>query len=149
MNALLRPALYGAVHGVLAVDGGGERGNGTKGSASGEGGDSVDEARAPRDGGAEGDGGRWDVVGPLCETGDVLARDVSLDGVAAGSLLAVRDAGAYGYVMASEYNAHPRPAQVWIDGDRWATITPRLTYDEMLGHERLAPWQETAPPDAG
>jgi len=125
MNALLRPALYGAVHGVLAVDGG----------AGGAG--------TPKD------GVRWDVVGPLCETGDVLARDVSLDGVAAGSLLAVRDAGAYGYVMASEYNAHPRPAQVWIDGDRWATITPRLTYDEMLGHERLAPWQETAPPDAG
>ena len=125
MNALLRPALYGAVHGVLAVDGG----------AGGAG--------TPKD------GVRWDVVGPLCETGDVLARDVSLGGVGAGSLLAVRDAGAYGYVMASEYNAHPRPAQVWIDGDRWATITPRLTHDEMLGHERLAPWQETPPPDAG
>jgi diaminopimelate decarboxylase len=96
-----------------------------------------------------GDEARWDVVGPLCETGDVLVRDVSLGGVGAGSLLAVRDAGAYGYVMASEYNAHPRPAQVWVDGDRWAIITPRLTFDEMLGRERLAPWQETAPPAAG
>jgi diaminopimelate decarboxylase len=116
MNALLRPALYGARHGVLTLNG-----------------DGVEEV--------------WDVVGPLCEAGDVLARGVPLAGADVGSLLAVRDAGAYGYVMASEYNTHPRPAQVWIDGDRWATITSRRTFDEMLAGEELAPWQRPVPHD--
>ena len=111
MNALLRPALYGATHRVTPV---------------------VESS---------GDPGVWDVVGPLCETGDVLAREVSLSGVGVGTLLAVRDTGAYGFVMASEYNAHPRPAQIWISGDRWAVITPRATYEEMTRGESLAPWQ--------
>ncbi len=114
MNALLRPALYGAAHEVIVVG-------------------ASDDRTA-----------RWDVVGPLCESGDVLARDVDLTGVEAGSLLAVRDAGAYGYVMASEYNAHPRPAQVWVDGDRWAVITARRTVDEMLEGERMPPWYESS-----
>jgi diaminopimelate decarboxylase len=158
MNALLRPALYGAVHGVLVVDRSEDGDPGDDRADAGEGRwmasssishSSASESMTTSLPVTRGDEARWDVVGPLCETGDVLARNVSLGGVGAGSLLAVRDAGAYGYVMASEYNAHPRPAQIWIDGDRWATITPRLTFDEMLGHERLAPWQETAPPAAG
>lgn len=112
MNALLRPALYHAAHRVIRVD--------------------ADAAEARR----------YDVVGPLCETGDVLARNVFLPEVAVGSLLAVADAGAYGYVMSSEYNSHPRPAQVWVAGDRWAVIAPRPTMKQMLESERLAPWQE-------
>jgi diaminopimelate decarboxylase len=64
-----------------------------------------------------------------------------------GTLLAVRDSGAYGFVMSSEYNAHPRPAQVWVDGDRWATITPRCSFDEMLHGEQLAPWQVSSGED--
>jgi diaminopimelate decarboxylase len=91
--------------------------------------------------GGEGDPEEWDVMGPLCESGDVLARAARLRGVAPGALLAVRDAGAYGFVMASEYNSHPKPPQVWVEGDRWAVITPRPTFDEMLAGERLAPWQ--------
>ncbi len=115
MNALLRPALYGAVHRVIAIEPG----------------------RGPRI--------AWDVVGPLCETGDVLARGVELAGVDVGSLLAVCDVGAYGYVMSSEYNAHPRPAQVWVDAGRWTVISARRTPAEMLEGERLPPWQPIAP----
>jgi len=110
MNALLRPALYGARHAVRMID----------------------------DDGTE---DTWDVMGPLCEAGDVLARGARLAGAEVGSLLAVCDAGAYGFVMSSEYNAHPRPPQVWIDGSRWSTITPRRTHAEMLAGELLAPWQ--------
>ncbi|MGD8816254.1 MAG: diaminopimelate decarboxylase [Acidobacteriota bacterium] len=118
MNALLRPALYGARHAVRVI-----------------GGDGAEEI--------------WDVMGPLCEAGDVLARSARLQGAAVGSLLAVCDTGAYGFVMSSEYNAHPRPPQIWIDGNRWSTITPRRTYDEMLDGECLAPWQPPVPDPAG
>lgn len=91
--------------------------------------------------GGEGAAEEYDVMGPLCESGDVLARGARLRGAAPGALLAVRDAGAYGFVMSSEYNTHPRPTQVLVDDGRWAIITPRPTFEQMLAAERLAPWQ--------
>jgi diaminopimelate decarboxylase len=114
MNALLRPALYGASHEVFRVGAGG------------------------------GNTRLYDVVGPLCEAGDVLAEKVRLPEVEAGDLLAIGQVGAYGYVMASEYNARPRPVQVWIDGDEWEVITPRRTAGQMLADERIASWQGRA-----
>jgi len=111
MNALLRPALYGASHPVFRV--------------------------------TEGDGAKrhYDVVGPLCEAGDVLAKGAELSEIQVGDLLAVGQVGAYGYVMSSEYNARPRPAQVWVEGDRWAVISAGRTIQQMLGDETTAPWQ--------
>ena len=80
-----------------------------------------------------------DVVGPVCESGDFLALGRPMPDVGAGSLLAVRHAGAYGYVMASNYNSRSRPAEVLVDGDRWAVVTVRETIDDQLRNERIAP----------
>ena len=66
-----------------------------------------------------------DVVGPVCETGDFLALDRPLPGVLAGERLAVLGAGAYGFVMSSNYNSRPRAAEVLVDGGRWAVVRPR------------------------
>lgn len=112
MNALVRPALYGARHRVVAVRGGdADRGPGST---------------------------PCDVLGPLCETGDVLARDVPLDGIGEGDLLAILDAGAYGFAMASEYNTRPRPIEVRVEDGRHAVIRRRQSIDELLAPERLA-----------
>jgi len=64
-----------------------------------------------------------------------------LSEIQVGDLLAVGQVGAYGYVMSSEYNARPRPAQVWVEGDRWAVISAGRTIQQMLGDETTAPWQ--------
>jgi diaminopimelate decarboxylase len=85
-----------------------------------------------------------DVVGPVCESGDFLALDRPMPDVGAGALLAVRDAGAYGYVMSSNYNSRPRPAEVLVDGDRWGVVTVRETWDDLVRHEHLSPeWRQT------
>ena len=85
-----------------------------------------------------------DVVGPVCESGDFFAVDRELDDVAPGDLLVIRSAGAYGYVMASNYNSRPRPAEVLVDGDRWRVIAARETYDDLLRLETLpAEWRTT------
>ncbi|MBX9929314.1 MAG: diaminopimelate decarboxylase [Gemmatimonadaceae bacterium] len=73
-----------------------------------------------------------DVVGPVCETGDFLALGREMDAVEPGDLLAVHTTGAYGYVMASNYNARPRAAEVMVDGSRWATVTARESYAELV-----------------
>ncbi|MES3032938.1 MAG: diaminopimelate decarboxylase [Gemmatimonadota bacterium] len=84
-----------------------------------------------------------DVVGPVCESGDFLALDREMPDVGSGTLLAVRDAGAYGYVMSSNYNSRPNPAEVLVDGDRWAVVTVRQTLDELVRHERISPdWRD-------
>ncbi len=75
------------------------------------------------------------VVGPVCESGDFLALDRTMDAVSPGDLLAVFDAGAYGYVMASTYNSRRRPAEVMVDGDRFAIVTARETYDDLVRRE--------------
>ncbi len=85
-----------------------------------------------------------DVVGPVCESGDFLALDRPMPDVGAGSLLAVRHAGAYGYAMASNYNSRSKPAEVLVDGDKWGVVTVRETYDDQVRNERIAPdWRRT------
>jgi len=73
-----------------------------------------------------------DVVGPVCESGDFLALDRDIADVQPGEQIVVYDVGAYGYVMASNYNARRRAAEVLVDGDRYAVITQRETYDDLM-----------------
>jgi diaminopimelate decarboxylase len=80
---------------------------------------------------------RIDVVGPVCESGDFLALDREMPDIEAGDLLAVRTAGAYGYSMASNYNARPRACEVLVEGDRWALTTEREEYRDLTRLERL------------
>lgn len=110
MNDLMRPALYDAFHDLIPV--------------------------RPRPGEAM----PHDVVGPVCETGDTFARDRLLAPLAAGDLVAFTGAGAYGAVMAGEYNSRLLVPEVLVDGDRWAVVRPRPTYDDMLAREPRAPW---------
>ena len=81
---------------------------------------------------------RWDIVGPVCESGDWLGRDRDL-AVEPGDLLAVLSAGAYGMAMASNYNTRPRAAEVMVDGDAVHLIRERETARELFARERLAP----------
>ena len=107
MNDLLRPALYGAWHAVERV--------------------------APPS--AEAVAGVWDVVGPVCETGDFLARDRPLT-VAPGDLLAVRSAGAYGMALSSNYNSRGRPAEVLVENDDYRVVRHREHIGDQLRLER-------------
>ncbi|KXS37369.1 MAG: diaminopimelate decarboxylase [Halomonadaceae bacterium T82-2] len=109
MNDLIRPALYQAWQAILPVD-----------------------TRAPRE------RATYDVVGPVCETGDFLGKDREL-AVAPGDLLAVRSAGAYGFVMASNYNSRPRPPEVMVDGDRSHLVRRRETLEELWAGEARLP----------
>lgn len=81
---------------------------------------------------------RADVVGPVCESGDFLALDRAVDDVRPGDLVAVHTAGAYGFVMASNYNSRPRPAEVLVDGARYAVVTERERYEDLVRQERAA-----------
>ena len=76
-----------------------------------------------------------DVVGPVCESGDFLAKDRELTGVEQEDLLAVMSAGAYGFAMASNYNTRPRAAEVLVDGDRFAIVTERESYESLVQQE--------------
>ena len=109
MNDLIRPALYSAWMGIDAVK--------------------------PRsDVAAQ----AWDLVGPVCETGDFLGKDREL-ALAEGDLLAVRSAGAYGFVMSSNYNTRPRAAEVLVDGEATHLVRRRETVSELLAGESLLP----------
>jgi len=108
MNDLIRPALYQAWMGVSAV--------------------------TPR----EGEGRAYDLVGPICETGDFLAKDRQLN-LAEGDLLAVQSAGAYGFVMSSNYNTRGRCAEVLVDGDQAFEVRRRETVAELYAGESLLP----------
>jgi len=77
-----------------------------------------------------------DVVGPVCESGDFFALDREVEDVEAGDLIVVRTAGAYGYVMSFNYNSRPRVAEVLVDGDRFAVVTRRENYEDLV---RLEP----------
>ncbi|GAD60084.1 LOW QUALITY PROTEIN: diaminopimelate decarboxylase [Brevundimonas abyssalis TAR-001] len=110
MNDLMRPALYDAFHDIRPV--------------------------RPREGAA----GPYDVVGPVCETGDTFAKDRVLPPLEAGDLAAFMTAGAYGATMANEYNSRPLVPEVLVDGDRWAVVRARPSYDEMLAREAVAGW---------
>ncbi|MDP1913857.1 diaminopimelate decarboxylase [Brevundimonas sp.] len=110
MNDLMRPALYDAFHDLVPV--------------------------RPR----EGEPRLYDLVGPICESTDVFARDRLLPPMQAGDLVAFMGAGAYGAVLASEYNSRPLVPEVLVDGGRWAVVRRRPTYEEMLGREPTANW---------
>lgn len=110
MNDLLRPALYDAWH-------------------------DIDPVRQPGGGASV-----VDVVGPVCESGDVLAVQRELPPLAAGDLLAVRSAGAYGAVMSSAYNARAPAPEAMVNGDAYAVIRPRAEYDTMIGQDRIPDW---------
>jgi len=84
-----------------------------------------------------------DVVGPVCESGDFLALDRTMDEANPGDLLAVHDVGAYGYVMASNYNTRARGVEVLVDGDRFAVTTAREQYDDLVRLEQVdLEWRE-------
>lgn len=84
-----------------------------------------------------------DVVGPVCESGDFLALDREMDDVAPGDLVVIHTAGAYGYVMSSNYNTRPRPAEVMVDGHRFSIVTARETYDDLVRLEQTDPhWRD-------
>ena len=107
MNDLIRPSLYQAWQAIIEVD--------TR----------LDRASDV-----------YDVVGPVCETGDFLGKERQL-AVAPGDLLAVRSAGAYGFVMASNYNSRPRPAEVLVDGDSYQVVRRRETLEDLWAGESL------------
>ncbi len=105
-NDLMRPALYGSYHPIRPVH--------------------RDDSRPPF---------VTDIVGPICESSDVLGRDRELRRLAADDLLAIGAAGAYGFPMASNYNTRPRPAEVLVHGDSYETIRRRETLDQLIENE--------------
>jgi diaminopimelate decarboxylase len=107
MNDLMRPTLYGSYHEIVPVE------------------------PRPREKLTA------DVVGPLCETGDFLAQDREMPDVAPGDLLAILTVGAYGYVLASNYNTRPRPAEVLVDGEKAELIRPRERLEDLMAGETL------------
>jgi diaminopimelate decarboxylase len=84
-----------------------------------------------------------DVVGPICESGDFLALDRQMDDAQPGDLLAVQSTGAYGFVMSSNYNSRPRSAEVLVDGDKFAVITRRESYDDLIRNEQAPVWRNS------
>ncbi|WP_108501877.1 diaminopimelate decarboxylase [Paracoccus indicus] len=112
MNDLLRPAMYGAHHDIVPV---------------------VEPAvAAPVQ--------PYDVVGPVCESGDTFQKGAQLPKMAADDLIAFRSAGAYGAVMASEYNSRPLVPEVLVSGDHFAVIRARPTFEEMLARDSIPEW---------
>ena len=85
-----------------------------------------------------GDAKKWDLVGPICETGDFLGKDREL-AIAPGDLLAVMSTGAYGFSMSSNYNTRGRAAEVVVDGDQMHQVRARETFDDMIRGESLLP----------
>ena len=85
----------------------------------------------------------YDVVGPVCETGDFLGRGREL-AVKEGSVIAVTGAGAYGFSMSSNYNSRPRAAEVMVDGDREILIRRRETFEDLIRNEAEVSWTEKA-----
>jgi diaminopimelate decarboxylase len=107
-NTLVRPTMYGAYHHVLVAN----------------------KLRAPEE-------ETYDIVGPVCESGDVLARDRRLPKIQECDLLAVLNAGAYGYSMSSQYNARPRAAEVLVKNSKCALIRERETLDDLISGQRM------------
>ena len=78
----------------------------------------------------------YDVVGPICETGDFLGKDRELS-LEQGDLLAIRSAGAYGFTMSSNYNSRPRVAEIMVDGDRHQVVRQRETIEQLFANEAV------------
>ena len=112
MNDLIRPTLYEAHHDIWPVD-------------------ESQMAMAPV---------QQDIVGPVCETGDFLAEDRALPPFAAGDLMAVMTAGAYGAVMSSSYNTRLLIPEVIVRGDQFAVVRPRPSYEALIGADQLPEW---------
>jgi diaminopimelate decarboxylase len=112
MNDLIRPSLYDAYHAIVPVV---RRANGQPEIT-------------------------LDVVGPICESGDFLAKDRALPVCQPGDLLAVLSAGAYGFAMASNYNARPRVPEVMVHGEQFAVVRARETYDDLIRGEIIPTW---------
>ncbi|MGB9915684.1 MAG: diaminopimelate decarboxylase [Candidatus Bathyarchaeales archaeon] len=110
-NTLIRPAMYGSYHHILVAN-------------------KLDVEDAET----------YDVVGPICESGDVLAKDRRLPKIQEGDLLAVLNAGAYGYSMSSQYNARPRAAEVLVKNGKYALVRRRETFDDLLVGQQVAEW---------
>ncbi len=110
MNDLIRPALYEAYHGI----------------------EPIANRSTPEK--------TYDVAGPICETSDMFATDRSLPTMSAGDLLVFKSAGAYGYVMSSNYNTHSLPAEVLVDGDNYTVITPRQDIEELIARDVIPDW---------
>ena len=106
MGELVRPAMYGSYHAIVAVRPG-------SGAAS-----------------------PLDIVGPICESSDVFATARAMSPLAVDDLVAILDAGAYGSVMASNYNRHLLPAEVLVDDGRWSVIRRRQTLEDVLALEQ-------------
>ena len=115
MNDLIRPAMYDSWHAVIPL--------------------SPTDATAPAT--------PCDIVGPVCETGDTFAKARALPALAPHARVALLDAGAYGSVMSSTYNARPFAAQVLVDGDRWAVIRDRQPIEALWAEERVPNWLAT------
>jgi diaminopimelate decarboxylase len=103
-NLLIRPAMYDSWHEVVVAN----------------------KADKPAD-------GTYTITGPICETGDIFAADRALPSVAAGDLIAILDAGAYGYSMSSQYNSRPRCPEVLVNGDKAELMRRAETYEDMTG----------------
>jgi diaminopimelate decarboxylase len=78
-----------------------------------------------------------DIVGPVCETGDFLARDRKIADVQPGAWLAIHSAGAYGFVQASNYNSRPRGAEILVEGSKWRVIRSRETCEDLIRGESI------------
>jgi len=112
MNDLIRPAMYGAWHDIIPVV--------------------EPEPGIPQ--------ATYDIVGPVCESGDTFAKLREMPPVKAGALVAFRSAGAYGAVMSSEYNSRPLIPEVLVNGNHFAVIRPRPTFDEMISRDNIPEW---------
>ena len=112
MNDLIRPAMYEAHHDIVPV---------------------IEPAVAHIP-------AKYDVVGPVCESGDTFAKGREMPQMAAGDLVAFRSAGAYGAVMSSEYNSRPMIPEVLVHGDQFAVIRARPTYEEMIARDTIPTW---------
>lgn len=112
MNDLVRPAMYGAHHDIVPL---------------------VEP-------GAGSDQSIYDIVGPVCESGDTFSKARAMPTLQAGDLVAFRSAGAYGAVMSSEYNTRPLIPEVLVKGDQFAVIRPRPTYDEIINRDTIPEW---------
>jgi diaminopimelate decarboxylase len=112
MNDLVRPAMYDAYHEIVAV--------------------AEPAVGSPRP--------RYDVVGPVCETSDLFAANRALPELKSGDLVAILSAGAYGAVMAGDYNARPIAPQVLVSGEQWGIVRPRETYADLIAKDRIPDW---------
>ena len=112
MNDLIRPAMYEAYHDIIPV---------------------VEPAAGVEP-------VKFDIVGPVCESGDTFAKERMMPPVAAGELVAFRSAGAYGAVMSSEYNSRPLIPEVLVKEDQFAVIRRRPTFDEMINRDTIPEW---------